>query len=99
MEVFKIEKNAPDFDVFLSQIEVKPGSILVLRAIAEEISTDYIERVADQFMEFSKNDERFEGVRLFIIPRAVDLSELTDIELEEMGLMRIPEKKKKGVVK
>lgn len=92
MEVFKIRRDDDfDFEMWVEKLDVKPGDILLLKA-NREMSEANLDLAKEQFVDIIKEqEERFEGVKLFIIPDPgeIDLSVLTDIQLEEMGLMKI----------
>ncbi|MDF2841591.1 MAG: hypothetical protein K0R00_17 [Herbinix sp.] len=96
MEVFKIEKDLSfDLEFWLEKLAVKSNDILLMKT-SSEIPDVVTKNVVEQFAALVQGEEKFEGVKMFIIPSSgIDISLLTDLQLEEMGLMRIPKKKKK----
>lgn len=97
MEVFRIEKSEDfDLDIWVDKLEVKPGDLLLLKS-NNYMPKDIIIDISNQFVSLVENAPGYEGVRLFIFNEpGMDISKLTDEQLEAMGLMRIPEKKGKG---
>jgi hypothetical protein len=96
MEVFKVVKDQNfDLDVWFEKLDVKSNDIILMKA-NKDIPSDMVHKVIDQFSDLVKNDERYQDVRMFILDSPdIDISKLTDMQLEEMGLMRISSKNKK----
>lgn len=96
MEIFKIEKSEDfDVEVWMEKLEVKPNDIVLVKA-NKPLEDSMIQQVVDNFIDLVSHEERFQDVRMFILPDPdINLSLLTDTQLEEMGLIRIPPSRKK----
>lgn len=92
MEVFKVERdNDFGLEVQLSLISPKYGDIIMVSP-NRNMSDEATQSMVDKFIGLTKDNPKFEGVRVLILQDvSADFKVLSDELLEKLGLMRIPE--------